>query len=105
MGSTPSDEAKADELLGHFVRLEKLGLVVDRVELPRAYAEALKRTGSLRKGKLWGAPVRLGKRVSVVAGDPVLIFSNPRPLVATLVAAGGKVVVKKTRMKQLWVPA
>lgn len=65
----------------------------------------MKRTGALQEGKLWGAPVRLGKRVSVVAGDPVLVFSNPRPLVATLVSAGGKVTVKTMRMKQLWVPA
>lgn len=82
-----------------------MGLMVDRVELPRAYVAALKRTGALWKGKLWGAPVRLGKRVEVVAADPVIVCADSSRLVlAKLVSDRGKVMVKTRRMKQLWVP-
>lgn len=128
---TTPDEAKADEVHGHFVRLEKLGLMVDRVQLPGPYMTALKRTKSIRKHegrwKLWGAPVRLGPKVEVVAADPIT-FEEPRryrtkrvekdgrswfettlepfrPEMATLsVSARGKVTVKTTRVKRVWVP-
>ena len=81
MGSTP-DEALADEVHEHFRRLEKLGLMVDRVQLPGPYMTALKRTKSIRKHRgrwtLWGAPVRLGPKVEVVAADPITCRSRPR---------------------------
>lgn len=88
------------------MRLEGLGLIVDRVELPRAYVSALKRTGALQGDKLWGAPTRVGKRVEVIAADPVIICADPsRPFVAKLVSVRGKVTVRTRRMKQLWVRA
>lgn len=107
---TTTDEALADEVLEHFLRLEKMGLMVDRVELPRAYVSALTRTGSIRKHegrwKLWGAPVRVGKRLEVIAADPAIVVGDPSRLVlAKLVSVRGKVTVKTTRMKQLWVRA
>ncbi len=131
MGSTP-DEALADEVHEHFRRLEKLGLMVDRVQLPGPYMTALKRTKSIRKHRgrwtLWGAPVRLGPKVEVVAADPIT-FEEPMryathevkkdgrswfetklvpftPEMATLsVSARGKVTVKKTPVKRVWVAA
>lgn len=99
-----SDEALADEVHGLFLRLERLGLVVDRVELPRAYVTALRRTGAIQKGRLWGAPLRLGPKVEVVGADPVILFRRPRPLVAKLTVSGRKVTMKKARMKPVWVP-